>query len=63
MYATLEKKELTPFFVLQSSKMVIEWREREHEDIEQEMMENLEALESLRQCGLRKFYEFPNMRV
>jgi hypothetical protein len=48
MYINFQKREILTFvFVLQSSKMVIEWRERENEDIEQEMMENPEALEAL----------------
>jgi hypothetical protein len=43
--------------------MVIEWREKEHEDIEHEVLDNPEELENLQQCGLRKYYECPNMRA
>jgi hypothetical protein len=44
-------------------KMVIEWHEREHKDFEKEFLKNMEALEALYHCGLRKFYECPNMRA
>jgi len=39
---------LTPFFLLKIFRIVIEWREREHEDIDNHVLEYLEAMESLR---------------
>ena len=39
------------------------WREREHEDLDSEIMEDDEALEALRHCGLKKYFEMSNMRA
>jgi hypothetical protein len=41
--------------------MVIEWREREHEDIDNQVIDDPEAMESLQQCILKKFFETSNM--
>jgi hypothetical protein len=43
--------------------MAIEWREREHEDDDQELWDHPEILEALQICGLKNFYECPNMRA
>jgi hypothetical protein len=43
--------------------MVIEWREREHEDIDNQVIDDPEALESSQRCGLRNFFETSNMRL
>jgi hypothetical protein len=43
--------------------MVIEWREREHEDIDSQVIEDLKAMESIQRCGLRNFFETSNIRA
>jgi hypothetical protein len=46
-----------------SHTMVLEWREREHED-ENNATENHPAtLAALRNCGLLKFFRIPGMRA
>ena len=41
--------------------MVIEWREREHEDTDNEALEDHEVIEALHNCGLNTFFEANNM--
>jgi len=43
--------------------MVLEWREREHETLDNEVIENDQALEALRQCRLKKFFEMNGMHA
>ena len=42
--------------------MVLEWRVREHEDMDREAIRDATTLNALRQCGLLKFYYTSNMR-
>ena len=37
-------------------KMVLEWREREHGDVEEAVQADLMAQQTLRACGLYKFW-------
>ena len=37
-------------------KMVLEWREREHGDVEEAVRADLMAQQALRACGLYKFW-------
>jgi len=46
-----------------SSRMTITWREREHAAVDNEVMNDLEALDALRGCGLLKFFKLPNMKA
>ena len=46
-----------------SSRMTLTWREREHSAVDNEVMNNDEALEALRGCGLLKFFKLPNMKA
>ena len=39
--------------------MVLEWREREHEDMDQEALQDAPTVNVLRQSGLLKFYTSP----
>jgi hypothetical protein len=43
--------------------MMIEWQEREHEEIGNQVVDDPKALEALRRCGLTIFFEISNMRV
>lgn len=45
-----------------SSKMV-DWKEREHEDVDTQSMNEPNFLEVLRACGLLKFFLTPGMRA
>jgi len=42
---------------------MIEWREREHEDIDRRILNNVPSMAALRNCGLVKFFEVPGMRA
>ena len=44
-------------------KMVLEWREREHEDMDREAMWDAPTLQALQQSDLLKFYCTSNMRA
>ena len=44
-------------------KMVLEWREREYEDIDREALQDPLTLNSLRRCGLLKFFHTMNMHA
>jgi len=39
-----------------SSKMVVEWKEREHDDVDALALEEEACMEALRDCGLKKFF-------
>ena len=43
-------------------RMVLEWREREHGDVEQVVQANLMATQMLRACGLYKFWRLGSLR-
>ena len=43
-------------FVLLGLKMVLEWREREHEDMDQEALQDALTVNVLRSSGLLKFF-------
>ena len=43
--------------------MVLEWREREHEDMDRLSMGDPMTLHALRRCRLLKFYRTSNMRA
>ena len=42
--------------------MAITWRERERSAIDNQVMEDQNALDALRGCGLLKFFKIPNMK-
>ena len=42
--------------------MVLEWREREHEDMDQEALQDAPMVNALRQSGLLKFFCTSPMR-
>ena len=42
---------------------MIEWCEREHEDVDRRILNNLPTMAALRNCGLVKFFEIPGMRA
>ena len=42
--------------------MVLEWREREHEDMDQESLQDAPTVNALRQSGLLKFFYTSPMR-
>ena len=42
--------------------MVLEWREREHEDVEESIQGDLMAQQALRACGLYKFWCLGGLR-
>ena len=46
-----------------AGKMVLEWREREHEDMDREAMRDAATLQALPISGLLKFYCTSNMRA
>lgn len=41
----------------------ITWHEREHSAIDNQVMEDQNALDALRGCGLLEFFKIPNMKV
>jgi hypothetical protein len=43
--------------------MVLEWHEREHEEDDDIVGNNLGTISSLRNCGLLKFFRIPGMRA
>ena len=43
--------------------MPITWREREHAAVDNEAMNDPEALDALQGCGLLKFFKLPNMKA
>ena len=43
--------------------MVLEWREREHEDVEEVVWGDLMAQQALRVCGLYKFWCLGGLRA
>ena len=43
--------------------MVLEWREREHGDVEEVVQGDLMAQEALHACGLYKFWCLDNLRA
>jgi hypothetical protein len=49
-------KILTPFF-LEFCRMFVQWREHEHEDVDNVVVEDDDAMNSLRQCGMYKFFQ------
>ena len=51
------KSHKNSFFL---GRMVLEWRECEHEDVDKEILGDVKAQQSLRRCGLYKFW---NLRV
>ena len=46
-----------------SFRMTITWRKREHIAIDNEVMNDQQALDALRGCGLLKFFKMPNMKA
>ena len=43
--------------------MVIEWKEMEHGEEDEQAMENETCMNSLRNCGLKKFFLTPCLRA
>jgi len=41
--------------------MLLQWREREHEALDNEVIESGQALEVVRLCGLNSFFEMNGM--
>ena len=50
-------------FVLLGLKMVLEWRESEHEDMDQEALQDAPTMNVLRSSGLLKFFCTSPMRA
>ena len=42
--------------------LVLEWREREHENMDHDSMRDAATFQALQRCGLLKFYCTSNMR-
>ena len=42
--------------------MAIEWRQREHEGVDNEALNYLDTVNALRQCGLLKYFQTSSMR-
>ena len=42
--------------------MVLEWREREHGDVEEVVQDNIMAQQALQACGLYKFWSLGSLR-
>ena len=43
--------------------MVLEWREREHEDVDTEVQHDANSQQDLRGCGLYKFWKLGSLRA
>ena len=48
---------------MQVYKMAIRWRECEHEEIENLIIESADSLDALRNCRLLKFWMCPSIRT
>jgi hypothetical protein len=46
-----------------SHTMVLEWREREHEDDNSATENHPQTIAALRDCGLLKYFRIPGMRA
>ena len=44
-------------------KMPVTWREREHSLVDNEVMNDPNALDALRGCNFLKFFKMPNMKA
>lgn len=44
-------------------RMSIVWKEREHSEVDNEVLGDREALDALRNCGLLKFYMLSYMKT
>jgi hypothetical protein len=44
------------------SIMVIEWREREHEGVDNEALNDLDIVNILRECGLLKYFQISSIK-
>ena len=42
---------------------MIEWHEREHEDVDRRILNNPSSMAALRNCGLVNVFEVPGMRA
>ena len=56
-------KNLMDILVKFSCRMVLEWREREHDDVEEALRANRMAQEALRRCGLYNFWCLGGLRA
>lgn len=43
--------------------MIVEWREREHEEEDDAIFQNMKAINVLLQCGLLKKNQVPNVKA
>jgi len=50
-------------FVVEKSPEMVDWKEREHEDMDTQAMNDPNSLEALRACGLLKFFLTLRMRA
>jgi hypothetical protein len=57
-----KKKELIPHELV-NCRMYVHWREREHKDIDFLVGEDPDAIATLAQCGLLKFFQCPFMQA
>ena len=51
------------FFYFCRCRMVIEWREHNHEVDENDYLQNLDTIHAFQQCGLLKYFTIPTMRI
>jgi len=49
-------KILNPFF-FEFSRMFFQWREREHKDVDNVVVEDDDSMNALCQCGMYKFFQ------
>ena len=56
---------IAPLMILQvcESKMVIEWKEREHGEEDEQALSNVRCMDVLRDCELLKFFMAPCIRA
>ena len=56
----MEKYHQNPFLFY---RMVLEWRECEHEDVDREVHQDINAQQVLKICGLDKFWKLVGIRA
>jgi hypothetical protein len=54
-------KILNPFF-LEFYRMFFQWREHEHEDVDNTMVEDDDSMNALCQCGMYKLFQMNDMQ-
>jgi len=50
-------------FAREKSQKMVDWKEREHKDVDNQVMNDPNCLEALRACGILNIFLTPGMRA